>query len=229
MNSSNLPRPNVRTILLLRDKLLYESTSFKVILFTTAVLFFNNVFLYPGFLYEYLNPNNIEYVLVDHVNITRCVLRYLTYPLLITCDGTANDLLMTCLLLYHMGKRIEFLYRISMKRIFIQSYIILLMNSLIMDLLLKKIYIPQMKHSSLLYTLLGDYPTGLSASMVCIFNKYYYKEKYIWSVRINRFLNIKLPSNVFTYTMMTFYLITHHTELFSLFLQYCIYTLIFTR
>ncbi|CAI8510158.1 unnamed protein product [Hanseniaspora opuntiae] len=119
MNSSNLPRPNVRTILLLRDKLLYESISFKVILFTAVVLFFNNVFLYPGFLYEYLNPNNIEYVLFEPVNILRCVLRYLSYPLLITCDGTANDLLMTCLLLYHMGKRIEFLYKISMKRIFI--------------------------------------------------------------------------------------------------------------
>lgn len=229
MNSNNLPRPNVRTILLLRDKLLYESISFKVIIFTAIVLFINNVFLYPGFLYEYLNPNNIEYVLIDPVNIFRCVLRYLIYPLLITCDGTANDLLMTCLLLYHMGKRIEFLYKISMKRIFIQSYIILLMNSLIMDLLLKKVYIPKMKHSSLLYTLLGDYPTGLSASMVCIFKKYYYKEKYIWSLKINRLMIIKLPSNVFTYTIMIIYLITHHTELFSLFLQYFMYTLIFTR
>lgn len=229
MNSNNLPRPNVRTILLLRDKLLYESISFKVIIFTAIVLFVNNVFLYPGFLYEYLNPNNIEYVLIDPVNIFRCVLRYLIYPLLITCDGTANDLLMTCLLLYHMGKRIEFLYKISMKRIFIQSYIILLMNSLIMDLLLKKVYIPKMKHSSLLYTLLGDYPTGLSASMVCIFKKYYYKEKYIWSLKINRLMIIKLPSNVFTYTIMIIYLITHHTELFSLFLQYFMYTLIFTR
>lgn len=229
MNSNNLPRPNVRTILLLRDKLLYESISFKVIIFTAIVLFVNNVFLYPGFLYEYLNPNNIEYVLIDPVNIFRCVLRYLIYPLLITCDGTANDLLMTCLLLYHMGKRIEFLYKISMKRIFIQSYIILLMNSLIMDLLLKKVYIPKMKHSSLLYTILGDYPTGLSASMVCIFKKYYYKEKYIWSLKINRLMIIKLPSNVFTYTIMIIYLITHHTELFSLFLQYFMYTLIFTR
>ncbi|KKA02281.1 hypothetical protein D499_0L01040 [Hanseniaspora uvarum DSM 2768] len=229
MNSNSLPRPNVRTILFLRDKLLYESISFKVILYTTIILFVNNIFLYPGFLYEYLNPNNIEYVLLNPKNILRCVLRYVIYPIVITCDGTANDLLMTWLLLYHMGKRIEFLYKISMKRIFIQSYIILLLTQLVVDLLFKKIYVPRMKYAHVVYTILGDYPTGLSATMVCIFKKYYFKEKYIWSLKINRFFNIKLPSNVFTYSVMIVYLITHHKELFSLIVQYFLFKLIFTR
>lgn len=229
MNSSTLPRPNVRTILLLRDKILYESISFKLILYTTAILFLNNIFLYPGFLYEYLNPNNLEYVLLNPKNILRCVVRYLVYPLLITCDGTANDLLMTCLLLYHLGKRIEFLYKISMKRIFIQSYILLLFNGLIIDLLLKKVYIPGIKHSNWVLAVLGDYPTGLSATMICIFKKYCFKEKYIWSLKINKFCNLKLPSNVFPYTVMVFYLINHHKEFFSLFIQYFLFKLIFTR
>lgn len=208
-------RPNVSSIRSLREKIFHHMVLFKVIIYTVVVLMVNNVVFYKSFLYEWLNVNNYN----DTLDPKLLISRYVFYPLIITCNGTELDLYMTAILLYNLGKKLEILHKVRMKKILIISYAInVIVNGLFLNYILSRLVL---KGNDQIAQLLV-FPTGCSFLIVSILSQYSFVAKYKWEFKIFKSIKFQFTNNIFLNTIVFFYLANHYKEIIPLVMQYII-------
>lgn len=214
-SQSRLPRPNVSSIRSLREKIFHNMILFKIILYTVLVLFVNNVFFYKSYLYEWLNVNNFH----KTIDFTLLIPRYIFYPLVITCDGTEVDFYMTLLILYNLGKRMEILARVNMKKILLFSYLInLFVNGVLMNYIVSRLILKEKTPISPLLI----YPLGSSFLIVSLLSQYKFIKKYSWEFNVYKSISFTFTNNIFLQTVIMFYLINHYREVIPLIIQYTV-------